>query len=60
MQKLEGKNIKVVLKNNYIFSGKVIRQDELFITLLDDRTKNQRLISIGTIENLEIKEGDVD
>lgn len=53
MKELIGKKIKFYLKNNYIFRGKVLSQDERFVEILDTKLNKPVTIALDEISNFE-------
>ncbi len=51
-KKYEGKRIKVVLLNNYIYQGEVLKADDDWIEMLD-KYNDEKLISTKSISTVE-------
>lgn len=49
----EGKKIQVILKNNFHFNGRVIRQEGGYLTIIDKYNK-EVLISLSDVMLLEV------
>lgn len=49
-----GTTIKVFMKNNFYFNGKVTGVDETFLEILDSKTRSYRIIELNEISNIEL------
>lgn len=54
-ENLSGKKIRLILTNNFHYSGRVISEDELFLIIIDKFNKECRL-SKKSIMSLEVME----
>ncbi len=54
MIELKGKRLKLFLKGGYFYEGICIDEGPLFLTIIDRKTENERMISLGDISNFEV------
>lgn len=50
-----GKDVKLVLQNGYIYSGKITNCDEKYLEILDSKTQTYHVIDLTNIKDVEIK-----
>lgn len=48
------KNVKVVLNNNYVYSGKITNADDSYLEILDSKTGSYRLMRLDNIKDCEV------
>ena len=56
IEKSVGKHIRIFLKNNFKFEGKLTNFDETFIEILDQKINGFKVIEIEDIKELEVVE----
>lgn len=54
MKELIQKNVKIFLKNKFVFQGKVLSQDTQFLEIFDEISQKSRIISLSEISNIEV------
>lgn len=57
LKRSKGKYVKVFLKNNFKFEGKITNCDNKFLEILDERLKDYKLIEINKISDLDFMKG---
>lgn len=55
MKESISKDIKIVLQNNYIYSGKLTGCDEKYLEILDYKTNTYHVLDLENIKDLEVK-----
>lgn len=60
MRELTGLRVKIYLKNNFFFKGKVLKQYDGFLEILDDKIQEIKIISIDQISEVNILRDDCD
>ena len=51
-----GKDVKIVLQNNFIYAGKITGCDENHLEVLDYKTRSYHVFDLDNIKDLEVKE----
>ncbi|MHA1693668.1 MAG: hypothetical protein ACTSUG_00285 [Candidatus Helarchaeota archaeon] len=51
-----GKDVKIVLQNNFIYSGKISGCDKLYLEILDYKTNSYHIFELNNIKDAEIKQ----
>jgi len=51
-----GKDVKLVLQNNYIYAGKITNCDDKYLELLDYKSNSYHIIDWNNIKDCEVKE----
>jgi len=50
-----GKDVKIVLQNNYVYSGKITGCDDNHLEILDYKTNSYHVFDLEYIKDVEIK-----
>lgn len=50
-----GKDVKIVLQNNYIYAGKITACDEKHLEILDYKSNSYHVFDLDNVKDLEVK-----
>jgi len=50
-----GKDVKIVLQNNFIYAGKITGCDDSHLEILDYKTNSYHVFDLGNIKDCEVK-----
>jgi len=51
-----GKDVKIVLKNNFIYAGKITGCDENHLEILDYKSNSYHVFDLDNVKDLEVKQ----
>jgi len=55
MKESVGKDVKIVLQNNFIYAGKITGCDNTHLEILDYKTETYHVFSLDNVKDFEVK-----
>lgn len=54
MEKFIGQRARILQRGGWRFFGEILAQDDLFLTIFDEKTQRKVMIAVSSIDRIEV------